>query len=447
MNKVKSNLKNKLYIGLLLALGVIYFFFVGEIGYVMEADSLTFITMDLKNYRLYTGFLNVCENIFGEILFLHIANIVQGVFAIIVSLVVTFYFARRYRLNKMETLLIYIATFLPYGYSLPQSVATHHILTEGLSFSFFHLFCLVVVIVFLDKKIYMMLPAGLLLLLMIWTRSQLLLLVPVYIVIWIALGLCCIYKKISDKTKKIFWTCLIVLSILVCMLIIPMMKLIIQKGFMPQFVEAMSGRVFCTIEESDIEYVDEQFQGVCQYLYEKIDEKETREVYFRDGLRRWEDILYSANENTKGVTNWINEYYSLGGEEESRPGQEINYLTAVLFERHLESYIEMTITLCIQSFVVSIFIHPDAIYTLCHIITLFIYLMTFLLVIISVQLKGKEEARIPLYLTGFMLIANVVITNLFFFGQQRYVVYTFGFFYISLFLLCRDIWMIRKEEQ
>ena len=73
--------------------------------------------------------------------------------------------------------------------------------------------------------------------------------------------------------------------------------------------------------------------------------------------------------------------------------------------------------------------------------------MTFLLVIISVQLKGKEEARIPLYLTGFMLIANVVITNLFFFGQQRYVVYTFGFFYISLFLLCRDIWMIRKEEQ
>ena len=216
---------------------------------------------------------------------------------------------------------------------------------------------------------------------------------------------------------------------------------------MPQFVEAMSGRVFCTIEESDIEYVDEQFQGVCQYLYEKIDEKETREVYFRDGLRRWEDILYSANENTKGVTNWINEYYSLGGEEESRPGQEINYLTAVLFERHLESYIEMTITLCIQSFVVSIFIHPDAIYTLCHIITLFIYLMTFLLVIISVQLKGKEEARIPLYLTGFMLIANVVITNLFFFGQQRYVVYTFGFFYISLFLLCRDIWMIRKEEQ
>ena len=440
MSKLSNNLTGKIYVVILLLIGILYFFFLGEMGYVMERDSVTFINYDLKNYWIYTSFLNVLENMFGHPLYLEVVNFIQGTLAIIVSLIVTFYFKKRFQLRKRETLLIYIATFLPYGYSLPGNVATHYILTEGLSFSFFHLFLLFIMMVFLDKRIYMMLPAIIMLMLLIGTRSQLLLLAPVYVAIWIILGLQWIYERLKANNKKIFWLVLLVLSIVICMTIPFAMKRIVEKGTMSQFVDAMSGRVLCTIEESDIEYVEEQYQGVCKYIFEKIEEKEIREVYFRDGLRRWEDILYSTNENTKGIRNWINEYYSMEGMEETRPGGEINYLTATLFERHLASYLEMTITLCIQSFVASIFIHPDIIYTLCHIITLLLYFATIIFVIISIRIKGTKEARIPLYLTLLVLVANVVITNLFFFGQQRYVVYTFGFFYISLYLLCRDIW-------
>lgn len=440
MVKVGSALEKKSFFVLLLLVGIIYFFFLGETGYVMGRDSITFIENDLKNYWIYTSFLNICERLFGVAVYLEVVVVLQGMLALIVSLGVAYYFKKRYYLPNGETLLIYFATFLPYGYSLPENVATHHILTEGLSFSFFHLFLLLVIMVFLDKKVYLMVPAMIMLVLLIGTRSQLLFLVPVYFVLWIVIGLQWVYKYLTIKLKKMFWLGIAVLSTIVCFIIPFLMKGIVERGMMSQFVDAMSGRVLCTIEEEDVDFMDEQYRGVCQFVFEKIDEKETREVYFRDGLRRWEDILYSTNENTKAIRKWIDEYYLTEGKGEVRLGNEINYLTTTLFERNLVSYFEMSLYLCIQSFVASVFIHPDAIYTLCHVITLFIYLLAIIMTIINIWIRGAEESRVPMYLTGLFLGANVVITNLFFFGQQRYVVYTFGFFYISVFLLCKELW-------
>lgn len=446
-----NNLKNKLFWISLFMIGLVYYFFLGDMGYVLGRDSITFIENDLKNYWVYCGFLNICERLFGNSIYLEVVTIIQGVIAFVVSIIVTYYFTMRFHLQRWGTLVIYVATFLPYGYSLPENVATHHILTEGLSFSIFHIFILFVMMVFLDKRAYMMLPAIIMLFLLIGTRSQLLLLVPVYVGILGVLGLQWIYKILDIKAKRIFWLVLSIIVIVICMLIPFLMKTIVEKNIMSQFVDAMSGRVLCTIEESDIDFVKEEYQGLCQFVYKKIDEKQTREVYFREGLRRWEDILYSTNENTKGIRDWIDEYYSTIGIEETRSGKEINYLTVTIFERHMASYFEMTFFLCVQSFVASIFIHPDVIYTLCHFIALFLYLLAMLLTIYSIRVNGEKAARIPIYITGIFLVANVVITNLFFFGQQRYVVYTFGFFYIALFLLSKDIWekiwRVRTETQ
>ena len=439
IDKLDKKKKKILFFSILILIGIFYFFFLGERGYILEADSMTYITTELREYRVYISFLDICELIFGSSSYLEVVNILQGIFALSVSLIVTIYIQNRFRLKEIEALLVYVATFLPYGYSLPQSVATHHILTEGLSYTFFHLFLLFLFIVFLDKKLYMMIPAAVMLVLLIGTRSQLMLLAVVYITLWIVLGLQWLYGKIQGNAKKIFWIILFTVTISICSMIPFMMKMMMRSGAIPQFVSAMSGRALCAIEENDIDSMDEKYKDVARYVYEQIDEAGYREEYFRTDLWRWEDILNSTNENTIGLSVWAFEYCDKEGIDPNQIAEIRYYLTEYLFDRHMDSYLEMTIVLCIQSFVASVFIHPDVIYTLCHIVALGIYLSAIVLLLISKRLKASVCARIPLLLTGFTLVANVIITNLFFFGQQRYVVYTFGFFYIAVYILLRDI--------
>ena len=41
----------------------------------------------------------------------------------------------------------------------------------------------------------------------------------------------------------------------------------------------------------------------------------------------------------------------------------------------------------------------------------------------------------------------VVVISLVFFGQQRYLVYHFGTFYIAYYLLLRELWNCRVRDQ
>lgn len=43
-------------------------------------------------------------------------------------------------------------------------------------------------------------------------------------------------------------------------------------------------------------------------------------------------------------------------------------------------------------------------------------------------------------------VVTVLIMSLVFFGQQRYLVYTFGPFYMAGYLLLRQLWRVRVRE-
>lgn len=124
------------------------------------------------------------------------------------------------------------------------------------------------------------------------------------------------------------------------------------------------------------------------------------------------------------------------------------YLTSTLFKHHLWDYFKMTFIVCAQSLVVSIFIQPTKIYMLCWCIAFGIYMSTIFLLIYSKKICCSAQCRIPMLITGTVLLGNVVITNIMFYGQQRYVVYTFGFFYISLFILGKEVLgkSIKKQQ-
>lgn len=57
----------------------------------------------------------------------------------------------------------------------------------------------------------------------------------------------------------------------------------------------------------------------------------------------------------------------------------------------------------------------------------------------------KEEAEMMALVLGTNVV-SVTAISLVFFGQQRYLVYTFGPFYIALYLLLRQLWRVRVRE-
>ena len=80
-------------------------------------------------------------------------------------------------------------------------------------------------------------------------------------------------------------------------------------------------------------------------------------------------------------------------------------------------------------------------YLLCHLVTLFLYLSALALMIreFSDRKADQKCAEFMALILGSNVVMVIVI-SLVFFGQQRYLVYNFGAFYISYYLLLRELW-------
>ena len=110
------------YYLLILCIGIYYYFFLGESGYIIERDSKTFLQANdfmLRNYFIYVGFLRLCLCLFGQELQLYMAFLIQSSIALIVSVIITEYFRKRFDLRYIEALFVYICTLLPYQNNRP----------------------------------------------------------------------------------------------------------------------------------------------------------------------------------------------------------------------------------------------------------------------------------------------------------------------------------------
>ena len=93
----------------------------------------------------------------------------------------------------------------------------------------------------------------------------------------------------------------------------------------------------------------------------------------------------------------------------------------------------------ISSFIAAVFFQIDAIYLLCHFITLFIYLIAIGGFVWLIRKGKKEIAYFLLVALGNILII-VGVTNLLFTGMQRYVVYVMGIFWCAMYLMAKEVY-------
>ena len=453
----KIQYKSIVYVLAIIALGYFYFFALGENGPYLMRDSEVFLSPNalvLRSYWLYTRFLKTCRVIFGQDIFLYAVYIIQSLLAILSSVLLTEYFRKYYKMDYISALLIFLFTFLPSGYSLPENVVSHHIMTEGLSISIFHVCILYTCKSFLEKKYFYMfivvLTGGLLAL----TRSQLILFLPVIAflvaLIFIKEVLSNLADKMRIKRNRFMVGFVLIIGFL---LFISIFSIFSKTSIGSQLMAAISGRVMCLMEYEDRELFEGETQEIYDALYKNADEGGHIEKYFRTDSWRSYDIAVHTNENTKEGLTVIRNFYADKYQDKDfseyalQSYYDRDFIVEKLFYNHVLDYIIMSIQLMTQSFVASVFIQPDSIRNLCYVITLFIYLGTFgVMYIAGGKMKVEKKYIIPMLITLLFLISNVVFTNIIFYGQQRYVIYTFGMFYISWLIMMLGIYRKRKEQ-
>lgn len=441
---VKKICKYIIYMSLLITIGIIFFFFLGERGYILEKDSGVFLDKNLSyQYIVYPKFLELCRNIFGEEHYLQWVSNIQGGISLCASLITTEYFRKNYKMSYVWSGLVFICTFGSYAYSLPQYVSSHSILTEGLAFPLFYIWMLCALQIYLKKKNIWFLPLFIVTFVMVYTRTQLMLFIFTDLILIIERIISFIYKRINGEGKKIFIRGCFIFGFVGLVLGIKLFLLFIEHNIYPQMTDAVAGRIFCTVEQTDAELFEDSNKDLFLGIYDEIERMETRQCYFRNGIRQWEDIVNATNENTKMLATIIRPYYP---EIEMEELNDIkgNMAYTLLLE-HWKEYLAMTGSLLLQSLVVSIFVHPENAYALGYLVAILLYIFAIGSTIYSKKKYHIDNRNItPLLITFLVIFSISLTTNILFMGLQRYVVYPFGYFYISLIVLYNEI--IRKVQ-
>lgn len=503
--------KDWLFYGSLFLLALFAFLFVGSGEPVLFADSGSYMKVEPREgiMPVYPLFLLVNQYLFGADRYLEVVIVEQAVLAAVCVILFTKEIKDRFRLHMWEGYLIFFLALLPFTTELPESMATQQILTEGLAYALFYLFAIALLKAVWLKKFRWLAASLCMVILLAMVRSQLQILFGVCGVVFFYMvcrrGLGMIKRSWSARVAVGAVGCLAIclVGVFAIFKITAEYKASIEKdGFFYETVlkiqfpdaydkyllEQSGGTVEAGQEveeqpsletlatwgqtsqyvtlifsrgmyEADMEdaylFDDEVVRGLYVELYEAADAAKQRYAYEKKGLWMWQDIMGGIGQVGKTcfkvpamyyVENYpelvLSEHYS-----ETRNAH-LALIGITLLKAHLGRFLYHTLMMLPQAFICTVFFQIKPIYLLCHLVTLFLYLSAFVLMVWGFADKKADEkcAEFMALVLGSNVVMVIVI-SLVFFGQQRYLVYNFGVFYIAYYLLLRELWNCRIRDR
>lgn len=495
----------------LLMLSVFAFLFLGANGYVMFDDSGTYVnlTANMEGVMpIYPLFLHGNKLLFGEACYLYAVVIEQALLAAVCIILFVRMLRKHFALKYWEAYVCFFLALLPFTTDMPLAMTTQTILTEGIAYAVFYLFMAALLQAVWNKSWkWFGALCGITLILSL-TRSQLQILFGVCGVICIYL-VATSGQNDGKKNKLFLRLCLGLAGCVVVGLVGILLTSRISNGYqaiireMREQQEALqevqeaetiveqSEEVVEEIAQKEVEadsvdgrkkqklttsqyvtlifsrgmyeadygdyklFEDEQMQELYLRLYKVANENQCNYTYATPGLWMWKDIVGGIGSVGKVCFYEQNNYYN---EEPTGIIYEKDYsairnqrqveIGLTLLKEHFGRFLYHTLMLLPQAFISTVFFQVEKIYLLCHLITLFLYLSAILLTIWAYKDKKVKNAygETMCAVLGTNVVLVVVI-SLIFFGQQRYLVYNFGIFYIAYFLLLRQLWEQRLKEK
>lgn len=480
-------------------LSLLLFTIPGESGYVLFDDSPSYMNLYAAMEGVMPGyplFLHGNKLLFGETGYLYAVLVQQIVLAAVCVITFIAVIKKKFGLTYREAYICYAFALIPFTTNMPGSMTTHEIVTEGIAYSLFYLFAAVLLQTVWSKSIKWLGMLWIMTLALALIRSQLQILFGVCGVVGIYVAVLRPKAAGRQKKKQLFSF----LLGLVCCVVISLsgvgvvwkvsvafqdMKAEVRreeqrkaqqteqaaasengetqtqsKPARPvfttsQYVTLIFSRGMYEAEYDDyLLFEDEQVRELYLYLYPRMDKQQKRYVYAQPGLWMWKDIVGGLGKIGETGYHAQNSFYKENYPEllydskyaSVRNANQIK-IGLTLIKAHFGRFLYHTLMLLPQAFICTVFFQVERIYLLCHLVTLFLYLSAAALTVWAYRDKKVENAygEFMCSVLGTNLVLVLVI-SLVFFGQQRYLVYNFGIFYISYFLLLMKLWRLYLRD-
>lgn len=467
---------------------------IGEKPYVLFDDSYTYIGYRFREgvMPIYPLFLHINRLVFGEAGYLYAVMLEQTALSAFCVISFVGVVKRKFSISYFSAYIVFFLALLTFTTELPECMMTKAILTEGIAYALFYMFAVLLLYAVWEKSYRYLAGLWFMTLFLSLLRSQLQLLYGVCGLVFLYIMF--IKSKAGALSKLGHFAAGLLGCILVGVLGI-LATIWLNTGYQKAVVrveekkaaaqtaeevketeprlktdagalddvskeqersrmEASSMSQYVTLifsrgmYEADYEdyrlFEDDQTRELYLYLYETADTAQCRYEYATPGLWMWKDIVGGIGK--VGVECFYAQeiYYKQIHPELDIAGIKSQALTTIgftLLKQHFVRFLYHTVMMLPQAFICTVFFQVASVYLLCHIITLFLYLSA-----AGLTVWAFADKRISNRYGEFMaavLVTNLVLVitiSLIFFGQQRYLVYTFGLFYIAYFLLVCQLW-------
>lgn len=453
---------------------------------------------------LYPLFLFLNQCLFGLESYLEYVIVEQALFSAVCIILFVREIKNKFSMRYAEGYFLFLLTLLPFTTELPQAMMTQAILTEGLAYAAFYLLILFLLRAVWEKRIRWTVVSVGMTFLLTMLRSQLQILFGVCGIVFLyvmcrksgtgikrlmlylaGLAGCVVISLsgiwISARAVAGYYD-LIRNNMRVNAFVMKVQdpeyfqklstdengetkegKELEEAVWKDQEEEAAARKPIVTSQftslilsrgmyEADAEdiwlYEDEMTRGLYQVLYEAVDQERQRHAYEQKGLWMWRDIVGGIGQSGKtclsvGVPYYQEHYPEIYESDEFNEvwNRSLRTIGIKLLQAHFARFLYHTLMLLPQAFICTVFFQIAPIYLLCHLVTLLLYLSAAALMIWGfVDRKVSEgSAEFMALVLGTNLVLVLVI-SLVFFGQQRYLVYAFGMFYIAYYVLLKKLW-------
>lgn len=417
-------------------------------GVSICADTIEYIEMRSFVPALYPVFLWVFRLIFGESYLIYVV-IFQTLLAILSSLLLEEIICEQFHLNrryeKYMVFLALISVFFTGGTGIADGCGSVNfwILTEGISYAIFYLFVAVNILFTFRKKHLYWLCSLILCALLILCRDQ----------FWACCGILLlesIYIFLSQKTRRIF-------AFEICSIIVmSICSFGLQRTYTNHFRtgddDAFRRQSVIThyavfMEEEDLVACEDSVEG--DLLTEIYQELSKQGILISQNEDRWLFKVSSYRKNfgeTYRIISSIISDYLEKNDTSERPYELIAQMEKCL-QNHMKDWIYMSIvsllpiviTMSVCVYVPIPHVEMLLIVYSCLITLIYLCLLCFLLL---KQKRFSKEFLFGSFVLIYMLV-NGIGTTLAIRPIARYVFYSFGLFYIALYLMFRET--IRME--
>lgn len=486
----------------------LFFLLLGHDGPVLFDDSESYMWIRGQEgvMPVYPIFLLLNEYLFGYEWYLWAVIVEQALLAALSVVILEETMRVRFEFRLAEGALFCLFALYPYTIEMP-TIMTQAILTEGIAYSLFYLFLTVLLTAVWDKRYVCLVWAFGMTFLLSAVRSQLQILFGVCGIV--CFYLICTRGTRAGKRGKILRILTGVVGCIAVSMVGVFLVFGLNKGYRAvlssenffnrirqevqgsgiqkillaeeqqretgvsdaessvetallqtnfktsQYMTLIFSRGMYEADYEDAElFQDPVLRGLYLALYEVVDTEKERYAYADKGLWMWKDIAGGIGKIGMTCFWTPSEYYIEYAPEIILSSQfgdvRASHLLTIgltLIKAHFGRFLYHTLMLLPQAFISTIFFQFAPLYLFCHLVTAFLYLMAFGLTIWGYRdvRARKEEAEMMALVLGTNVVMVIVI-SLAFFGQQRYLVYNFGPFYIALYLLIRQIWRVRVQE-